>query len=146
MNTITLTRPSPIETLKDTRVGGAQITVFHCFNAIGNDSIFEGDYEVKSINLPCSGMTSDIVLLKALETGADVVIVLACPENTCHYLEGNIRARKRVARVKKLLDEAGLDGSRLNFFNVSPGDESAVQSILRQTVSEMADLGPGVVH
>jgi F420-non-reducing hydrogenase iron-sulfur subunit len=146
MTTTTLIRPSRGESFKKPKAVGARITVFHCFNAIGNNSIFEGDYEVKSINLPCSGMTSDIVLLKALENGADAVIVLACPENTCHYLEGNLRAKKRVARVKKLLDEAGLDGSRLNFFNVSPGDESAVQSILRKTVSELADLGPGVVH
>ena len=92
--------------------------------------------------MPCSSLTREVVLLKAFEAGADAVVVLVCPEGACHYLEGNIRARKRVAKVKKLLDEIGLDGRRLNIYNISPGDRSAVESIIGQTVSDLVALGP----
>lgn len=86
-------------------------------------------------------MTREVVLLKAFEAGADAVIVLACPEGVCHYLEGNLRARKRVENVKRLLDEIGFDGRRLNIYNVSPGDQAAIKSIIAATVSELAALG-----
>ncbi len=43
----------------------------------------------RSIKLPCSSMTREVVLLKAFEAGADAVVVLVCPEGSCRYLEGN---------------------------------------------------------
>ena len=96
-----------------------QVTLFHCFNAMG--SLPETDneqYEVKTVKMPCSSLIREVFLLRAFESGSDMVIVLACPEGSCHYLEGNIRARKRVERVKKILDEIGLDGRWLEFFNL----------------------------
>ena len=38
------------------------------------------------------------ISLKAFEAGADAVAVLACPEETCRYVQGNLRAKRRVAR------------------------------------------------
>ena len=134
MNAITMTAPAADHALEKRGSNANKITVFHCFNSIGDYSCPENEYELKIIRLPCSGMTSDIVLLKAFEEGASAVIVLACPENTCHYLQGNIRARKRVERVKKLLDEAELGGRRLNFYNITPGDAAAVKDIISRTV------------
>jgi F420-non-reducing hydrogenase iron-sulfur subunit len=142
-----MTTGTTLKPLVQTRPGEAgaetgRITFFHCFNAFP-DIIGQGDAsEVRSIRMPCSGMTRDVVLLKAFEAGADAVVVLGCPEGTCHYLQGNLRARKRVAAVKKLLDEIGLDGRRLNFFNVIPGDQNAIEHIIRQTVAELDTLGP----
>ncbi len=81
-------------------------------------------------------------LLKAFESGSDAVVLLVCPEGQCHYVQGNVRAAKRVARVKKLIDEIGLDGRRLNLYNVSPGDRSAIERIMDQTVHDLASLGP----
>lgn len=120
-----------------------KITVFHCFNALGDPSILpSGDFEVKSVKMPCSGATREVFLLRAFEAGADAVVVLVCPEGQCHYLEGNIRAAKRVARMKKLVDEIGLDGRRLNIYYVTPGDKSAVERIINQTVSDLVGMGP----
>mgnify|MGYP003896309443 CR=1 FL=1 len=36
-----------------------------------------------------------------IEAGADAVFVAGCLEGECHYLQGNIRAKKRVNKVKK---------------------------------------------
>lgn len=136
------TRPVPSANAIDT-LSKAQITIFHCFNAINNVSFLDGDScKIKSIKLPCSSMTREVVLLKAFEAGADAVVVLVCPEGSCDYLEGNIRARKRVARMKKLLDEIGIDGRRLNIFNIHRADQSAVDHVIDQTLSDLASLGP----
>ena len=121
----------------------AQICLFHCFNALGDTSFLDGaDYRIQDIKLPCSSMLREVVLLRAFEAGADTVVVLACPEGSCHYLQGNLRAAKRVARVKKILDEIGLDGRRLNIHSIPHGDQSAANRIIEQTVADLVKLGP----
>jgi F420-non-reducing hydrogenase iron-sulfur subunit len=120
-----------------------KITVFHCFNAIANPYGTENAVcDVKTIKMPCSSMTRDVFLLRAFESGADAVVVVVCPEGTCRHLEGNIRAAKRVARVKKLLDEIGLGGDRLNIFNIPHEENLAVEHIIKQTISGLETLGP----
>jgi len=123
-----------------------KITVFHCINIFyhgvslpGNG---ENNYQLQAVRLPCSGMIKDIVLLKAFEAGADAVIVLVCPEEQCRYVQGSIRARKRVEWVQNLLDEIGLDGRRLSIFNIASKDEASVAGILGQTLSDLAEMGP----
>ncbi|MCP4690580.1 MAG: hydrogenase iron-sulfur subunit [Desulfobacterales bacterium] len=99
---------------------------------------------MKSVKLACSGMTRDVFLLRAFEAGADAVVTLVCPERACRHMEGSIRARKRVERVKALLDEIGLDGKRLTIHNVSREDESAFQGIIQQTLADLKELGPAL--
>ena len=127
----------------DTAVFRPKITVFHCFNALDSAACVDSsEFDIHSIKMPCSGMTRGVFLLRAFEAGADAVIVMVCPEGSCKYVEGNIRAGKRVVRVKKILDEIGLDDRRLNIYHVSENDYQAVESIINQTVSELAVLGP----
>jgi coenzyme F420-reducing hydrogenase delta subunit len=87
-------------------------------------------------------MVKDVFLLRAFESGSDAAVVFVCPEGECRYVEGNIRAKKRVKRVKDLLDEIGLDGRRLSIFNISSGDEAAAVQNIQKAISDLADLGP----
>jgi F420-non-reducing hydrogenase iron-sulfur subunit len=122
-----------------------KITVFHCINAFteNTQSIFVGrdDFEVKFIKLPCSSMVKDVFLLRAFEAGADGVVVLVCPQGQCRYVEGNIRAKKRVAWVKNLLDEIGIDGGRLSLSNIAAGDTAAATQIIDKALKNLAELG-----
>ena len=119
-----------------------RITVFHCFNALQDTASLEGsDYEIQGIKMPCSSISREVFLLRAFEAGADAVVVLVCPISACHYVEGNMRTAKRVARVKKLLDEIGIDGRRLNMFNIVRGDEAAARRIIEETVAELGAWG-----
>ena len=116
-----------------------KITLFHCVNSFRKekDSIFNG-CEVKVIRMPCSSMTKDVYLLKAFEAGADAVLVLACPENRCRYIEGGKRARKRIQRVSDLLDGIGMDGKRqLAIYNTVAGDNKAVEAIIKDTLKKL---------
>jgi len=86
-------------------------------------------------------MVKDVFLLRAFEAGADAVVVMVCPEGQCRYLEGNIRARKRVGWVKKLLDEIELDGRRLSIHPVNSGDIEQADRIVRQVSAALDELG-----
>jgi F420-non-reducing hydrogenase iron-sulfur subunit len=123
-----------------------RITIFHCINAFSDgrsSSLSDGDdFEVRLVKLPCSSMVKDVYLLRAFEAGADAVVVLVCPERQCRYLEGNIRAKKRVERLKILLDEIGFGSKRLSIFNLAIGDDAAAAEVIQKTLSELADLGP----
>jgi len=65
---------------------------------------------------PCTGKIEENYLLAAFEQGVDGVIVAGCLEGGCHFLEGNLRARKRVGRAKQFLSEAGVEQERLEMF------------------------------
>jgi F420-non-reducing hydrogenase iron-sulfur subunit len=123
-----------------------KITLFHCINAFtesGSMCVENRDgFEVKTVKMACSSMTKDVFMLRAFEAGADAVVVLVCPEGQCRYVEGNIRAKKRVKWVKDLMDEIGIDGRRLSIFNVSSQDEAKTRQIIDDTIKDLDELGP----
>lgn len=77
--------------------------------------------ELKVISIPCSGKLDILYLTKAFETGADGAAVMICKEGDCRYLEGNSRAKKRVAAVAGLLFEAGLGEGKIEFIQMDEG-------------------------
>jgi F420-non-reducing hydrogenase iron-sulfur subunit len=123
----------------------SRLTLFHCINVFGDGAAlpkFSSDKtELSFVKMPCSSMVKDVFLLRAFENGADAVLVLVCAEGTCRYVEGNLRAAKRVKRVQALLDEIGLDGRRLSFLNVCAGDAQAVEEAIRNAKSVVDALG-----
>jgi len=123
-----------------------KITLFHCINAFNEGASLSltgaDDFEMKIVKLPCSSMVKDVFLLRAFEAGSDGVLVMVCPEGQCRYLEGNIRAKKRVEWVQNLLDEIGLNGKRLSISNISIGDEDATAQIIKKTLNDLDELGP----
>jgi coenzyme F420-reducing hydrogenase delta subunit len=121
------------------------VTIFHCINTLTEAealNLSSDACEIRSVKLACSSMVKDVFLLRAFEAGADAVVVFACPEGECRYISGNIRARKRVERLKSLLDEIGLDGRRLAFFNVVADDTDAVKHALNDILEVLKQLGP----
>ncbi len=126
-----------------TKKSKSKITLFHCINAYTEDSsVASSDYDLNVIKMPCSGMTTEVFILKAFESGADAVVIMICPLNTCRYMEGNLRAEKRVTWTKKVLDEIGVDGKRLSIHNIESGDSDSVNEIIKETLSVIDELGP----
>ena len=123
-----------------------KITLFHCINAFSesDELLLNGNpaCEIKTVKMACSSMVKDVFLLRAFEAGADAVVVMVCPEGQCHYLEGNIRAKKRVAWVRNLLDDIGLDGRRLSLTHMDAGDKAAATRTMDDVVKKLAELGP----
>lgn len=84
---------------------------------------FDWPVPVRQIPLPCAGRLQPEHVLKAFESGADLVLAVGCEGGNCHHLEGNERCSRRVAYVQSILDAIGLGGERLLFFTL-PGSEA----------------------
>lgn len=110
-----------------------KIYLFCCLSRFDPDELRAtwrgGMDELKTIPLPCSGKIDILYLTKAFETGADGVAVVTCKQGECRYLEGNLRAKKRVEAVEALLDETGLGGGRTVVVQMGDG---GIGEVIRQ--------------
>ena len=97
---------------------------------------------VRIILLPCTGKVDAIVLMKAFEDGADGVFVAGCMEGECHFVEGNLRAKKKVAYVKRLLEEVGTNPQRIEMFNLSSAMGGRFAEIVEEMTQRVKELGP----
>jgi coenzyme F420-reducing hydrogenase delta subunit len=97
---------------------------------------------VRVVRLLCTGKADPIFFLKAFEGGADGVFVAGCMEGDCHFLEGNFRAKSRVHYAKKLLDEVGIGGNRLEMYNMSAGEGTKFAAAADEMTERILKLGP----
>ncbi len=97
---------------------------------------------VRIVRLPCTGKVDPLHLMKAFEDGVDGVFVAGCLEGQCHFLEGNLRARKRVAYVKRLLAEAGIEPERIEMYNLSSAMGGRFAEIVEEMTQKIKELGP----
>ena len=97
---------------------------------------------VRVLRLPCTGKTEINYILAAFERGVDGVIVAGCLEGGCHFLEGNLRAKRRVQRAKQLMGEIGLEPERLEMFNLSSAEGPRFAQIVTEMNERLVRLGP----
>ena len=97
---------------------------------------------IRMIKLPCTGKLEVIHLLRALEAGADGVYAAGCMEGECHYLKGNLWARKRVDYVKTLLAEVGLEPERVEMYNMSSAMGAEFARVATEFTERIKALGP----
>jgi coenzyme F420-reducing hydrogenase delta subunit len=98
---------------------------------------------VEIVLVPCTGRFDAILALKALEAGADGVYAAGCLEGSCHFLDGNVRARKRIKRLKDELAAVGVDPARVEMYNLSASQGPRFAEIAREFTARIASLGPG---
>ncbi len=123
-----------------------KIVVYHCINLRlfdnGNPKSFVRERPgVSLVAIPCSGKVEAHHLLKTLASGAQGVLVLACAEKACLYLEGSKRSRKRVDYAKSWLQKLGIEPERLRFVNLPPMDVAALDSTLKEFTVELESFG-----
>ena len=86
------------------------------------------------------------MMLKAFENGADGVMVVGCLEGDCHYVMGNLRARRRVGRVAEILRQAGVGGDRVAMYNLSAGEGTKFARFAQEMVARVRELGPSPIN
>lgn len=74
------------------------------------------------VRLPCTGKVHVNMILQAFVDEADAVMVAGCEIGSCHFLEGNIRAKKRINIAKKKLEEAGVNPEKLEMFHIGASE------------------------
>ena len=83
-----------------------------------------------------------LYILKAFEEGADGVYVAGCLEGNCHFVDGNIKAKRRVNYIKDLLDEIGLGKERLEMYNMSTSMGDKFAQVADEMTERIKKLGP----
>jgi F420-non-reducing hydrogenase iron-sulfur subunit len=131
----------------DQKTAGLNITIFFCqqldINQDANRRSLEKELgpRIRFFPLPCSGRIDPLHLLRALESGADMVYLITCPEGACRYREGNLRARKRVQYAQKLIEEVGLEGARIELMIRTAATPSTIDAVARQLLARDATVG-----
>jgi coenzyme F420-reducing hydrogenase delta subunit len=102
--------------------------------------------KIRMVKIPCTGKLEVVHLLKALEAGADGVYAAGCMEGECHYLKGNLWARKRIEYVKTLLTEMGLEPERVEMYNMSSAMGARFAEVATEFTERIKQLGPSPVR
>ncbi len=68
---------------------------------------------LRDIRIMCTGRLDPTFVLRALEKGADGVLIMGCHPGQCHYQEGNYKAIRRFALLKRTLRQMGVEEERV---------------------------------
>ena len=97
---------------------------------------------VRIVHVPCTGKVEVEHLLAALERGIDGILVAGCLEGGCHFVEGNLRAKRRIEAARQTLDEIGLGRERLRMVNLSASEAPTFVARINEMVDIVSSLGP----
>jgi len=100
---------------------------------------------LRIVKVPCTGRVAAIHLMKSLEKGADGVLVAGCLEGDCHFQSGNLRAKKRVEYVRRILETIGIEPERVAMYNLSAGMGPRFAEIALEMTEKVRQLGPNPV-
>lgn len=97
---------------------------------------------IRVIRVPCSGRINPLFIVSALQSGADGVLVSGCHPGDCHYLSGNLVARRKFALVKGLLQFVGIEPDRVQFSWVSASEGARFAALVEKVTEDVRKLGP----
>ncbi|MFP4563732.1 MAG: hydrogenase iron-sulfur subunit [Spirochaetia bacterium] len=97
---------------------------------------------IRIIRVPCSGRINPLYILKALQNGADGVLVSGCHPGDCHYISGNLVARRKFSLVKRMIEYIGIEPERVQFSWVSASEGNRFAALINQVIDDVKKVGP----
>lgn len=97
---------------------------------------------IRIIRVPCSGRINPLYILKALQNGADGVLVSGCHPGDCHYISGNLVARRKFSLVKRMIEYIGIEPERVQFSWVSASEGNRFAALINQVIDDVRKMGP----
>ena len=97
---------------------------------------------IKTIRVMCSGRVDPLFVLKAFKEGVDGVLVSGCHPGDCHYVKGNMYARRRFAVLRKLLEYIGIEPERFQVSWVSASEGTKFAQVINEVTEIIRALGP----
>jgi coenzyme F420-reducing hydrogenase delta subunit len=96
---------------------------------------------IRIVRVPCSGRVNPYFIIKSLTDGWDGVLISGCHPGDCHYISGNLVARRRFAILNELLDFFGLK-DRVQFMWASAAEGERFAMLVRKATKVVKELGP----
>jgi len=97
---------------------------------------------IRVIRVPCSGRINPLFIIKALQIGADGVLISGCHPGDCHYQTGNYLARRKSATLKGLLEFLGIEEGRVHFSWISAAEGAKFSQVVDEVTQTVKKLGP----
>lgn len=97
---------------------------------------------VRAVRFLCTGRIDPVFIIKAFEEGADGVLVSGCHPGDCHYVQGNMLARRRLSVFRAFMEFLGLDPRRLHFAWVSASEGVKWAKVVDDVVASVREAGP----
>jgi len=125
-----------------------EVVALYCRNVLAEGvEVREGPVEQAGVKarlsvLPCSSRAEASQLLKVLAGGVDGIELVGCPDEQCKFLVGNVRAEKRIAYVRGLLDAAGVGAARLGMSRGERLNEKDLLALAKSRAEAVRPLGP----
>ena len=100
---------------------------------------------VVPMRVNCSGRVDVGMVLKALEKGADGVLIGGCHPGDCHYVNGNYKTRRRIEVLRNALADAGLSPDRVRLEWISASEGRKFRDTMSEFTETIRELGPSPV-
>jgi coenzyme F420-reducing hydrogenase delta subunit len=97
---------------------------------------------VRILRLPCTGRINPFYIMKALQEGADGVLVSGCHPGECHYITGNYHARRKFAMLKRYFSYIGMEPDRTMFTWCSASEGERFAQVIKGVTEKVRALGP----
>ncbi len=97
---------------------------------------------VRPLRVVCSGRVGPELILEAFTAGADGVLVVGCHPGECHRVDGNLKARRRVAMLRRMLAQVGIEQERLQLLWAGASEGAAFADAADAMAATLRRLGP----
>jgi F420-non-reducing hydrogenase iron-sulfur subunit len=98
---------------------------------------------IRIIRVMCSGRVSPSFVLKAIEDGADGILVTGCHIGDCHYISGNESAKALFERLHKIIiTQLGINEKRVRLEWVSASEGKKFAEVITEFTREIKIMGP----
>jgi F420-non-reducing hydrogenase iron-sulfur subunit len=109
---------------------------------LAGTSRYEYPPNIRLIRVMCTQMIPPWLVVDSLTKGADGVLITGCHPGDCHYVDGNLKAERRVDALRVMLQDMGLEPERLRLEWVSAGEGEKFARVVREFTDQVRRLGP----
>lgn len=97
---------------------------------------------MRTVRVMCSSRVDPELALKAFREGADGVLVFGCHPGECHYVEGNLKALRRMMLLRHLLEQLGVEAERVKVVWAAASEGTVLADAVDRMSDELKALGP----
>lgn len=94
------------------------------------------------VRVLCSGMIHPNLVIDAFTKGADGVLVCGCHIGDCHYIDGNVKAERRVEAIKLMLEDFGIEADRFALEWISAAEGPRFAQVMTEFTEQVRRVGP----
>ena len=97
---------------------------------------------LRPLRVVCTGRVGTELVMRTLAAGADGVLIVGCHPGECHRVDGNLKALRRVALLRRTLAQVGVEEERIQLVWSAASEGGALAEAADQMAETLRSLGP----